>query len=365
MKITIVLPRSSLEPVGGYLVEYQLADHLAQRGHSVTIVHVSGISRDGMSPLRSFALGAWRSRGMSSRVVSWYRFSPAVRVRLVPWLTPHLLPRADVTVLTAYQTSLFLRSATSRTGPLAQVVYDYEHWASGDARTRSEIEAALGRHDIGHIATSFSVRQMLEVFGAPVLATINPAISADRFKCTRSPSDRGLSIGFSFRPEPYKGIDDLIAALELVHDQWPTVPVRCFREVGTAKLPKWIECVGYLTDVQLAAFYNDCAIFVLPSHYEGWGLPAAEAMACGAALVTTDSGGPSDFVEPGQNALLVPPKDSNALASAITCLLKDENLRLAIAAKGAVRASEMTWELNAELMEATLNALLERRETLD
>jgi glycosyltransferase involved in cell wall biosynthesis len=264
--------------------------------------------------------------------------------------------------LTAYQTVLFLKSATSRTGPLAQIVYDYEHWASGDAETRSEIKAALGRQDVGHIATSLSVRQMLELFGAPVLATVNPAISMDRFKCARRPGDRELSIGFCFRSEPYKGIDDLIAALELVHSQWPNVPVRCYREVGAAQLPRWIERVGYLTDDQLVAFYNDCAIFVLPSHYEGWGLPAAEAMACGAALVTTDSGGPSDFVEPGQNALMVPPKNPVALASAITRLLIDEKLRLTIAATGAARASDMTWELNAERTEAALRTLLERRD---
>lgn len=341
-------------------MEYELADHLARRGHLVTIVHVSGIGQDATSPLRSFAIGVWRSRGKSGNIVPWYKFDPAIRVRLVPWLSSNLLPRADVTVLTAYQTALSLRSATSRTGPLAQIVYDYEHWAGGNAETRAHIKAALARPDIGHIATSLSVRKMLEHFGAPVLATISPAISRDRFKCVRAPGDRGLSIGFAFRREPHKGIDDLIVALERIHDEWPHIPVRCFREVGPAQLPKWIERLGYLTDDQLVAFYNDCAIFVLPSHYEGWGLPAAEAMACGAALVTTDSGGPSDFVEPGRNALVVPPQDSSTLAAAIMRLITDGKLRLAIAAAGAASTSDMTWELNAQRTEAVLEALVGR-----
>ena len=59
------------------------------------------------------------------------------------------------------------------------------------------------------------------------------------------------------------------------------------------------------------------AIYVLPSAYEGWGLTAVEAMACGAAVITTRNGGVEDFARDGDNALLVPPREPDSASGGV------------------------------------------------
>ena len=357
MRISIVLPRASSEPIGGYLVQYELADQLAAKGHDVTVVHASTVAGPWRAP-KPFGLDAFRASRRPQVLVPWHPFHPRVRLRLVPWLTRSFLPRADITILTAFQTAQRVAQASRRTGPLVQIVYDYEFWAGGSPAGRLQIERALRRPDIAHIATSQAVRSMLDTIGVPTVRTVPPGIATGSFVCRARPSDRLPTIGFSYRPEPHKGMGDLLDALQHVHELYPDVAVQCFRAAGDVALPAWVERLDYLTKDQLVAFYNRCSVFVLPSHYEGWGLPAAEAMACGAAVVTTDSGGPRDFAENETTALVVPPGDVRALTAAMVRLLEDDQLRFQLADTGVRRLSAMTWEKAAESIEAVLNQLV-------
>ena len=75
-------------------------------------------------------------------------------------------------------------------------------------------------------------------------------------------------------------------------------------------------------------------LFVIPSHQEGLCIAALEAMACGVPVVSTRCGGPEDFVIPGQTGELVP-HESEAMASAIARICKDESLRHQLS-KGAI-----------------------------
>jgi glycosyltransferase involved in cell wall biosynthesis len=106
----------------------------------------------------------------------------------------------------------------------------------------------------------------------------------------------------------------------------------------------------------LRAFYNHCQVFVLPSDYEGWGLPAAEAMASGAALVTTANGGAEDFAIDGTNALVVPRRDPGAIAKSVLRLLEDDALRLRLARSGLSDSAGWTLTRAAETLEKALLA---------
>ena len=84
----------------------------------------------------------------------------------------------------------------------------------------------------------------------------------------------------------------------------------------------------------MAAFYGRCDVFVFSSRGEGFGLPALEAMACGCALVTTDSGGVRQFARGSENCLMTPPNDPASLARAILALVTDPACRARLAEAG-------------------------------
>jgi glycosyltransferase involved in cell wall biosynthesis len=105
---------------------------------------------------------------------------------------------------------------------------------------------------------------------------------------------------------------------------------------------------------------NDCSIFVLPSHYEAWGLPAVEAMACGAALVTYDNGGSRDYAIDGETAIVARPRTPDALASAIARLLTNDQLRARVAEAGRRHVMRYQWEPAAQALEKCLIALTAR-----
>ena len=91
--------------------------------------------------------------------------------------------------------------------------------------------------------------------------------------------------------------------------------------------------------------YNSATVFVFPSHYEGFGLPLLEAMACGTPVVAADNSSLPEIA--GEAALLVNSKDDGALTQALVRVLTDENLRTPMAAQGITQAAGFSWARRA------------------
>ena len=159
---------------------------------------------------------------------------------------------------------------------------------------------------------------------------------------------------------PLKGLVHLIDALGIlrrtrpqahlvaVAKAKPTGPVATAiarNDVGDA-----VEFVSNLTDDELVATYARAEVAVIPSLYEGFSLPAVEAMACGVPVVATTGGALPEVVgESGETGILVPPADATALATAIDSLLDDGDSRARLGAAGRARVlNRFTWQHCAE-----------------
>ena len=118
-----------------------------------------------------------------------------------------------------------------------------------------------------------------------------------------------------------------------------------------------LRFIGGLDDADLAAIYRAAALFVFPSLHEGFGLPAAEAMACGTAVVAADSPGLRDVV--GRPDALFDPLDVDDIARVVTQALADATLREALREHGLAAARRFTWERCAEAALAALEAMHE------
>jgi glycosyltransferase involved in cell wall biosynthesis len=110
-----------------------------------------------------------------------------------------------------------------------------------------------------------------------------------------------------------------------------------------------VRFVSGVSDQAIVDLYAEAQLAVVPSLYEGFSLPAIEAMACGVPLIATTGGALPEVAGPsGVSALLVEPNDPGALANAMSSLLCDEPLRLRLGAAGRRRvADRFTWPVTA------------------
>lgn len=128
-------------------------------------------------------------------------------------------------------------------------------------------------------------------------------------------------------------------------------------------LQRAVRFTGRVSRDELVRLYNSATLFVSPSLYEGFGLPAAEAMACGLPVVATTAGAYPEFIDDGKTGLLVRPADPLALAEAIKRVLTDADLaaRLGAAASERIR-SRFTWRRCAEHTLELYEEVLDLRE---
>jgi glycosyltransferase involved in cell wall biosynthesis len=104
-----------------------------------------------------------------------------------------------------------------------------------------------------------------------------------------------------------------------------------------------------ITREDLVRLYNEAQVLVSPSLYEGFGLPAAEAMACGTPVLATTAGAFPEVIEDGVSGLLVPPGDARALADAIDGLMGDAGLRGRLGDEGRRRILDhFSWRKTGE-----------------
>jgi glycosyltransferase involved in cell wall biosynthesis len=118
--------------------------------------------------------------------------------------------------------------------------------------------------------------------------------------------------------------------------------------------PDWVTYVRQPSAHELPALYNSCSVFLHPSWAEGWGLPSAEAMSCGCALVAAANQGVRDFAEHEKTALLAPIKQPALLAEQLLRAVRDNDLRWRIAEAGNWHIQQYTWKRAVDSLERLL-----------
>jgi len=122
--------------------------------------------------------------------------------------------------------------------------------------------------------------------------------------------------------------------------------VRLVAELGIGDI---VQFAGRIKNEEFAGYYSNATIAVVPSVYEGFGLPAAEAMACGVPLISTSGGALPEVV--GDAGIIVPPADADALAKELIFLLNNPEQRKKMAQAGIDRVNAIfNWPVAAREM---------------
>ena len=123
-------------------------------------------------------------------------------------------------------------------------------------------------------------------------------------------------------------------------------------EIARLGIGDRVTVVGRVGESELVRRYRRAEALVSPSLYEGFGLPAAEAMACGTPVIATSAGALPEVVADGETGLIVPPADERALADAMASLVADPERCRRLGAAGRERVLErFTWGRNARALE--------------
>jgi len=120
---------------------------------------------------------------------------------------------------------------------------------------------------------------------------------------------------------------------------------------ASADSAPWMHTLGFVSDTDLAALYRGAAAFVMPSTYEGFGLPVLEAMRMGTPVICANASSLPEVA--GNAALWVTPDDPAELARAISRVLDDESLRRTMCAESLRQSNVFSWD---ETTRATLRA---------
>ncbi|HLN81400.1 MAG TPA: glycosyltransferase family 1 protein [Thermoanaerobaculia bacterium] len=164
--------------------------------------------------------------------------------------------------------------------------------------------------------------------------------------------------------EPRKDVETLVTACERLWTRrrarpdlvlaggagWKSLPL--YRRIARSAFRDKIHVAGYASRSVAVDLYRAAEAFVYPSLAEGFGLPVAEAMACGTPVVASDIESLREVA--GDAAILVPPRDAARFAIEIERVLEDEPARESLRQAGPRRAALFTWEAAAEATAAAL-----------
>ncbi|MBC7261777.1 MAG: glycosyltransferase family 4 protein, partial [Chloroflexi bacterium] len=159
--------------------------------------------------------------------------------------------------------------------------------------------------------------------------------------------------------DPRKNLATLIQAFKIVQQQRPSARLikagaahfGAQREelralVAQLELEDKVHFLDRVPEEDLPLLYNAADVFVLPSLYEGFGLPALEAMSCGTPVVAAERASLPEVV--GEGGVLVDPVDPRALAHVLASLLSDPECRAAASQAALQQAAQFSLERQAE-----------------
>lgn len=316
---------------GGVDALFRYADGLARRGHEVHLVH-GPKTPDRISHVDE---------------VGWFTFHPSIQHHVVDDLLDPGLPAGDV---------CFPSVAAPQLGQPAVLIQGYRM-----------LDASFERPGFRARCPKFCVATWLTevgvAWGSPPEQMLHVPLGIDHdvFRVDDPAGDRPIDVAMLYSTHPVKGGDDGLAALREVHRRRPGLRVELFGMIRPpGPLPDFVTYRTAPDRAELArAVYNRTKVFVQPSLREGFGLTSVEAMACGAALVTTDNGGSRDFAAHDRTAAVVPRQDPGRLAEAVEQLLADDDRRARLAHAGGEVARTFRWEHAAEVLEGHLLRYLE------
>ena len=271
---------------------------------------------------------------------------------------PLLMPsRTAAQVITIYDLDFLDHPDRTR----AEIRRDYPPLAAAHARRADHI-VVISRHTGEEVTRRFGVPESKISICFPGA----PSWTAR----TQEPDDG--TVLFLGTLEPRKNLTVLLDAYERLLAGGGAIPPLVLAGRPTAESAEWeararrpplaghVELPGYVDPADRAALFARAAVFVLPSHTEGFGMPAVEAMVMGVPVIAANRGAIPEAV--GSAGRLFDPDDPNALAAALAEVLSSPDTRARMRAAGLAQARQFQWAEAARGVQRAWTLAIEHRQ---
>jgi glycosyltransferase involved in cell wall biosynthesis len=358
MRITMILPFIGM--TGGTKVIVEYANRLHARGHRVVLVypwyHTPPYNLK--TRLKGPAKGVVNalSRLLKQKEIRWT--SVRVPLKAVPRLSDRYLPDADILIATENQTVDPLENASRSKGKKVYFIQHYETWT----RDPKLVDATWKSEQWHKVTIATWLKRLAEEQFHSTADLVVNGVDLEVFNGqgrTWHTPPRVLSL---YHHLEWKGVGDLIQAYKRVKAKGHAFTPVFFGHLPAGdnlkSLDMEFEYHRFPTGETLRRLYAGADIFVSPSWTEGCQLPPMEAMACGTAVIATNVGGIPDYTVPNQTALVVEPRQPDALAEAIIDLLTHPDKKKAIAEAGHSHIQNFSWDKATDTFENILQKLV-------
>lgn len=347
MKITFVIHGLSVS--GGIRVVFEYANHLTEKGHQVTLVVPIGPIKDVSSYVTLKERLLDRLRIMVNKPsISWASVNAVIL--LVPSLEEKYIPDADAIIATWWETAEWVSTYSSEKGEKFYLVQHYEVWGGPRGKVEETYKMPLNK-----IVISSWLKDIFDNKCQIVCGPVFNGVNFNQFYNNNKTFNNPARIGIIYDRCNWKGSGDGIKGFEIARKKYSDIKLVMFgRSWPGLEVPEDVEFYYDPSQDKLREIYSSCDIWISPSWYEGFGLPAAEAMACKCAVLSTDTGAIRDYAVPGETALVSPPMDPEALANNLITLLDNRDRLEKISFAGHNRIKEFTWERATEQLENIL-----------
>jgi len=171
--------------------------------------------------------------------------------------------------------------------------------------------------------------------------------------------------------EPRKNVAGLLDAYGRLLARRPTIPKLVLGGGAPPEAQRWLESIrrpplaghveyiGYVRDEDRQRVYNSARVVVLPSHEEGFGMPALEAMSLGIPVIVSRRGNLPELV--GDAGALVEPDDVESIVDALERIVSDDDLAMTLSARARERARPFRWQRTAEAVRQVFDEVVRER----
>jgi glycosyltransferase involved in cell wall biosynthesis len=274
-------------------------------------------------------------------------------------VTDRDVPDGDVVIATWWETAEWVAKLSPRKGAKAYFIQHYEVFDFTPAeRVKATWRMPLHKITVSRWLVELAARE----YGDRKVWLVPNSVDTDQFYAPPRGRQRQPTVGLLYSTIKWKGVVVSLKAIELAAKRVPGLRLVAFgAEPVSDRLPLPPGTSFYYLPPQdlIRDVYASCDVWLCGSYSEGFGLPPLEAMACRCPVVSTNAGGPADYIRSEQNGYLVPVGDAEALADRVVDVLTlDEAKWRAMSNRALATATQYTWDDAANLLEGALRDII-------